>query len=426
MDFPPALQWARRPITFSFDNLVQWGLGLPLGIFAWLSFLGMGWAILRKRNWGRHLPLWAFTGLYFVWQSVSWVRSMRYQMLIYPALALFAGWGLVKLWSARQTVKLWFLELKPKLIRITGIVLTVIVVLTTAAWAFAFSRIYTRPQTRVAASRWIYQNIPGALTLDIQTDLGNYLQPLPYRNGDILSPESPLALPFYPEADSNLISITIPHILDQLGLVDIKQVGLTITAADDREQVLSTATVTSEFLAPEDDWQGSPYEFFLDQNIHLSKGHLYYLELELEIGDSTLWVNGSPSLNMISDEGMSLSQPLAKVMQSVQPDAPYTMMIQVVQTGTLSEVQVPYLVDLMGVKGKKDLTLDLVLPNKEGVSSRAVLTGDFAPGEDARGQAYTFTLDTPLQIEKGDYTFRIADDLLTGCAPGAACAGPGA
>ena len=144
VDFPPALQWARRPLTFSLDNLVKWGLGLSLGITAWISYLGMGWEILRKRDGGRHLPLWVFTGLYFVWQSVSWVRSMRYQMLVYPALALFAGWGLVKLWSARKEIKVWFVTLKPQLVRIVGIVLTVCVVLTTAAWAFAFSRIYTR------------------------------------------------------------------------------------------------------------------------------------------------------------------------------------------------------------------------------------------------------------------------------------------
>ena len=54
---------------------------------------------------------------------VSWVRSMRYQMLVYPALALFAAWGLVKLWSARKEIKIWFVTLKPKLIRIVGIVL---------------------------------------------------------------------------------------------------------------------------------------------------------------------------------------------------------------------------------------------------------------------------------------------------------------
>ncbi|HEY9121709.1 MAG TPA: glycosyltransferase family 39 protein, partial [Brevefilum sp.] len=85
VDFPPALQWARRPITFSWENMAAWGLGWPLGILTSLAFLGMGLAILRKKNWATHLPLWVFTGLYFAWQSFSWVRSMRYQVLIYPS-----------------------------------------------------------------------------------------------------------------------------------------------------------------------------------------------------------------------------------------------------------------------------------------------------------------------------------------------------
>jgi hypothetical protein len=41
VDFPPALQWARRPLTFSLENLVKWGLGLPLGVLAWLAFIGI-------------------------------------------------------------------------------------------------------------------------------------------------------------------------------------------------------------------------------------------------------------------------------------------------------------------------------------------------------------------------------------------------
>ena len=48
VDFPPALQWARRSQLFSFQNLTVWGLGLPLGILAWVSFAAAGWLLLRS------------------------------------------------------------------------------------------------------------------------------------------------------------------------------------------------------------------------------------------------------------------------------------------------------------------------------------------------------------------------------------------
>lgn len=47
VDFPPALQWARRPLTFAWVNMVKWGLGWPLGLLAWAGFLWMGYRIIR-------------------------------------------------------------------------------------------------------------------------------------------------------------------------------------------------------------------------------------------------------------------------------------------------------------------------------------------------------------------------------------------
>ena len=40
-----------------------------------------------------------------------------------------------------------------------------VVVLGTFGWAYAFTRIYTRPHSRIAASRWIYAHIPRGATL---------------------------------------------------------------------------------------------------------------------------------------------------------------------------------------------------------------------------------------------------------------------
>jgi len=401
VDFPPALQWARRPVTFALENLVLWGLGAPLGVFAWLSYLGMGWAIIRKRNWQVHLPLWAFTGFYFLWQSLSWVRTMRYQILIYPALALFAGWGLVQLWSARNIVKVWFIKLKPKLIRITGIILTLIVVLTTAFWAFAFSSIYTRMQPRLAASRWIYQNIPGALTLSMETDEGTYLQPLPYRAGDILTADTPFPYPFYAVADGAISSITFPNILDQSGMDFDRQVQLTLTRADTPDQVLGGAVLTNTFTASGDSWKGVAYEFILDSEVTVIEGDLYVVTLTLLGGDTTILLNGAPEINLTTSEGMALVETMPRILQSVRADAPYAMSVSVVKTGLVTEVQVPYLVDLMGAASQKDLLLTLALQDEAGTTVTAELNGTFEPGADIRGQAYTFLLDEPLAVQQG-------------------------
>lgn len=401
VDFPPALQWARRPVTFSLENLVLWGLGAPLGVFAWLSYLAMGWAIIRKRNWHNHLPLWAFTGFYFVWQSISWVRSMRYQILIYPALALFAGWGLVQLWSTRETVKVWFVKFKPRLIRITGIALTVIVILATAFWAFAFSSIYTREQPRLAASRWIYQNIPGALTLSMETEDGYFKQPLPYRAGDLLTADLPFSYPFYTDADGTIQSIAFPNILNQSELEFEQQLQLTLARADAPDQVLGGSTLTNTFTAIGDSFKGAAYEFILDPPVPVTGGDLYVATLALLGGDTSFLLNGAPEISMTTSEGMTLVKPLPQILQSVRADAPYDMSVTILQTGTVTEIQAPYLVDLMGAAGQKNLTLTLGLQDDTGTTITSSLTGTFEPGDDIRGKSYTFILDEPLPVQKG-------------------------
>ena len=40
------MQWARRPVWFSLQNMVVWGFGPPLGVLAWIGFLWVGWRLL--------------------------------------------------------------------------------------------------------------------------------------------------------------------------------------------------------------------------------------------------------------------------------------------------------------------------------------------------------------------------------------------
>jgi hypothetical protein len=106
VDFPPALQWARRPLTFAWQNMVQWGLGLPLGLLAWAGFMWMGVRML-KGEWRKYALLWGWTLLYFAWQSLNFSRSMRYQLPVYPTLAIIAAWAIFALWSQRSERVQW-------------------------------------------------------------------------------------------------------------------------------------------------------------------------------------------------------------------------------------------------------------------------------------------------------------------------------
>lgn len=165
-DAPYALQWADRSNgLFSFQNLILWGLGLPLGIAAWL---GWGWAALRmlRGQWEKHALLVIWTGAFFIWQSIGFTQAMRYLIPIYPTLALLAAWGLIEFWERRASLE----GRRRRIHELLSIGTGGLVVVGTLIWALAFTSIYRQPLTRVAASRWIYQNIPGAINLVIENE----------------------------------------------------------------------------------------------------------------------------------------------------------------------------------------------------------------------------------------------------------------
>lgn len=169
IDFPPSHQWAARaPVWYMLENLVLWGVGLPMGLAIWAAWGLMAWQMYRRNRWAHLLP-WVWMTFTFFFQSVQFVKTIRYLLPIYPTMALMAGWGLVWLWDchASQQRGRWRLPL-----RMAARGAAVAVVIGTAFWALAFASIYTRPHTRVAASRWIYQNIaPGSsITYEVWDD----------------------------------------------------------------------------------------------------------------------------------------------------------------------------------------------------------------------------------------------------------------
>lgn len=162
IDYPPSHQWTdRAPVLYMLEHMVLWGLGLPLGLAVWASWAWMAWE-LYQRKWAHLLPWVWMTGTFF-YQSVQFVKTVRYLLPIYPTMALIAAYGLVRLWDAASRSgrrKRW-----P---RPAAAGLIALVVAGTACWALAFTGIYTRPVSRVAASRWIYQHIPRGASLSYE------------------------------------------------------------------------------------------------------------------------------------------------------------------------------------------------------------------------------------------------------------------
>ncbi|HQU35548.1 MAG TPA: glycosyltransferase family 39 protein, partial [Anaerolineales bacterium] len=240
-DLPWNLQWARRSHLYSFENLTTWGLGLPLGILAWIGFLTMGWRIL-KGEW-HHALLWGWTAAYFLWQSMEFNPTMRYQLPIYPLLGMMAAWFVFEQLPITNNK----LRASYSVLRIS---MAVIAIGLTAAWAFAFQSIYTREEPRIAASRWIYQNVPGPINLHIQTsEGGTYNQPLPIHPETAVNASMPYDISFISNADGLLTSLTLGHANN--ALASSSTLSLILSNAPDHlpEQTLATASLTGDFSA---------------------------------------------------------------------------------------------------------------------------------------------------------------------------------
>jgi len=178
-DLPWVQQWTGRSTMFPVYNIVAWGLGLPLGL-ASLAGLGLATFELMRRRKLEHLLLVVYVIVTFVYHAATFVKFMRYFLPIYPFLALFAAYLISWLWERavsnekamagrdKQTVPGGRMRRVLNRLRLTPRValgVSALVVGGALLYAAAFSSIYGRTNSRVAASRWMYQNIAPGSTL---------------------------------------------------------------------------------------------------------------------------------------------------------------------------------------------------------------------------------------------------------------------
>jgi hypothetical protein len=132
-----------------------WQYGLIPGLAACFGLILMVYEIFKYKK-HIHLYLLSWVGLWFFVQSTQFVKAGRYLSIIYPFIALLSAYFLLFVFSR--------LEKRFPGRRIRHIP-WIFVVSFSFLWSLAFTSIYSKPHTRVAASYWIYENIPCGATI---------------------------------------------------------------------------------------------------------------------------------------------------------------------------------------------------------------------------------------------------------------------
>ena len=139
--FPPAYTWVGTyPYIFPLENLLFWGLGLPLGT---LSIVAIFYLCFTKPPPLIWLAIF-WTGTLFLYQGAQFAKPLRYFYPIYPFLAIFAGAFINNLFK--------HFGLKKQLIILIPTIALI--------WPMSFISIYLNSNTRVTATKWVYDNIP--------------------------------------------------------------------------------------------------------------------------------------------------------------------------------------------------------------------------------------------------------------------------
>ncbi len=206
--FPPALQWtSRTPILFPLVNMLLYGMGLTAGLAAWIGLMWALWRVIRQEpEWLSHIIPVFWSGAYFLFMGTRWVKSVRYFLPVYPTLFLMAGWLLFTLWErSKQGSRSGY--------RKTAVLaLFASVAVPSLLWANSFVTTYQQPITRVAASSWMYENMPSGATLLYEVDGEERQLQLPLKQHDFFPEEFPLPIRFTMPEAGRLKSIRLNYV----------------------------------------------------------------------------------------------------------------------------------------------------------------------------------------------------------------------
>ena len=140
---PYTLQFLNTtPYIFQIKNFL-WQLG-PISYLLIPSLILFIFIIIKTRN-PKFILFISFLLIYFLYAGSWHTKFIRFMMPILPFIIILISYSLYVFKTKTRTL---------------GKTLIIFSISLTIFWAFAFFSIYTKEQTRITASKWMYNNIP--------------------------------------------------------------------------------------------------------------------------------------------------------------------------------------------------------------------------------------------------------------------------
>lgn len=156
-EVPYTIQYANTvPYLYQLKNILFWDLGIPLGLTA---IAGVVFALIRNTSRPRAdqvvLLLWVIP--YFLFVGRFFAKFSRYMLPITPIMVLMGAALLV-----------WLVKRTPGGLRVGARCIVAAVLGVSFLYSLAYMNIYEHPNTRVAASQWIYGHIAPHSTIAVE------------------------------------------------------------------------------------------------------------------------------------------------------------------------------------------------------------------------------------------------------------------
>ncbi len=453
-DAPPNHQWAdRTPYFYPWRNIVLWGMGIPLGLVAWGAWLVAGIGMLRaRRQWTRHAIPFLWTLVAFGWLGGRWVTTMRYFLPIYPTLILLAAWALVALvrwawraWGGSQPRRSRGsprvrVAARKRAAAAAASVLLIGVLGYTTVYGFAVHNIHTHQLTRVAASRWFQETVPGDFGIWVEGDDGSRKM-VNIGRGAVSAPPHVFHLPdgatteiaFTLPADATFDALTFNLLGDPARDLDAEVLRVRIVRDEPERgrQLLFEDTLEAD-LNQADSPYGQSYTLRPDEAVELPATTgadqvtaNYTLEVTALEGGAVMSVRemNDPPVGALHDVRLDLRlaaddtpyaldlnfdhQPLIKGHGNDIPSTPthwsstqaHTIAFDIPIDGEIRELAIPHLGDPLNDADAE--TVHFTLTGPDGATTSATLRGDLsAQGDATLGPAQTVTFDPPLRVQR--------------------------